>query len=164
MPTWFTTTGFFSWLATLDWTAIVSTVAPTFITGLVVWWMGGFRYLIRRFKQSRSLRKYKGELKRDVGSLAVIGRREGFDLAKVYVRMDIARSDLMNKATDSDEVPRTFVLVGGPGAGKSTYVKKLLIDELNTSVRTPYLYPTQRICWRPNQEPSYQKIAGYRNT
>ena len=140
MPDWFTATKFLIFLEGLDWTKILSGLVPATLGIAFAWWKGGFRTLFRKFQTSRAIRKYKLDLKRDASSLAVIGRREGFDLAKVYVKIDIAKSDLMNKSGDGRrEIPNQFVLVGGPGAGKSTFVKKLLLEELTLSTGLPFL-------------------------
>jgi predicted NACHT family NTPase len=139
MPDWPTAASFLIFVKALDWTKIISAAVPLILGIALAWWKGGFRFVFRKIQRLRAERKYKSELKRTISSLAVIGRREGFDLAKVYVEIDIAKSNLMNKS-DNEMVwtPKTFVLVGGPGAGKSTYVKKLLLDQLATKQSLPF--------------------------
>jgi hypothetical protein len=140
MPDWLTISKLLNLVLALDWTKILSGLVPIAIGVALAWWKGGFRALFRKIQVFRAVRKYRSDLKRDASSLAVIGRREGFDLAKVYVEIDVAKSDLMNKAVDgSPGRPNQCVLVGGPGAGKSTYVKKLLLDRLTNSKDLPFL-------------------------
>ncbi len=135
-----TITQVLSWLSGLDWIKIVSGLVPTTIGVVAVWWKGGFRVLYRRYRFKSATRKYRKDLKNDVSSLIVIGKREGFDLSKVYVDIDITKSDLMGKvATEREAPPKRLVLVGGPGAGKSTYVKKRVLDELSHGgARVPF--------------------------
>lgn len=133
-------TGFF---ADLDWPKIATGVMTAVIISFLTWWKGGFRYLFYKSRVTKALKQYRRELKKDVSSLTVIGRREGFDLTNVYVDMDTVKSDLAGKRSKEEgnekyEVPRTMVLVGGPGAGKSTYVKKQLLDVLASPPTIPF--------------------------
>jgi hypothetical protein len=110
-----------------------------------IWWKGGFRRIYRKCRLLHGIRKYTRELKRDVSALIIIGKREGFDLSKVYVDIDVAPSDLMGKVPGAAErIPNVLVLVGGPGAGKSTYVKKQIVDHL-TYFCTPLAFRQSNI-------------------
>ena len=62
------------------------------------------------------------------------GKRKGFSLNDVYVDLDLAVSDLMTSdRIDTPDIPDSYVLLGGPGAGKSTTAKKQIIKHLNRS-------------------------------
>jgi hypothetical protein len=113
-----------NWLRSLDWSTIVSALVVPVLGAILVWWKGGYRWVINWYAYGSALRQYRKNVRTDVSSLTVIGKRQGFDLEKVYVNISINRSDLMGRTTDdSTWAPNTFILVGGPGAGKSTYVK-----------------------------------------
>jgi NACHT domain len=117
-----------------DWVTIGAAMIPIVLGIIWLWWRGLFASLYGRFRTKRAIEQYKRGLKKDLASLIVIGRRESFDLRKVYVPIGVNKSDLMPPASESrSEPPRTFVLVGGPGAGKSTYVKHSVLQVLDTN-------------------------------
>jgi NACHT domain len=131
-PPWSTA---WAWLGTLDWTKIISVLVVPACGLIFVWWKGGFSWVLGQYNYYAGLRAYRKALRKSLRSLAVIGKREGFDLEKVYVHINVNRSDLMRSAASENSMsirnePRLFVLVGGPGAGKSTYVKKLALDNV----------------------------------
>jgi len=140
MPNWLTFAGLSAFIADLHWSEVIvgalALILGTIIISIFVSTVGGFRSLYRRYQVSRALQKYRKDLKKEVGKLTVIGRREGFDLAKVYIEINVNNSDLMGKSAKSDGTypqayRNAFVLVGGPGAGKSTYVRKMVLDALS---------------------------------
>jgi hypothetical protein len=121
-----------NWLGSLDWTKIISVLVVPVLGTILMWWKGGFHWIINRYAFGSTLHRYRRNVRKEVSSLTVIGRRQGFDLEKVYVNISISRSDLMSRMTDERiSPPKSFILVGGPGAGKSTYVKKITLDSLN---------------------------------
>jgi len=111
--------------------AILYSVIGTFIFGLILKWIGFFRWIYRKFKYKRGMLSYRKQLKKECSSLIVVGSRHGFTMKDVFVPLDIVTTDLTTILKDSLYYPTTsYILVGGPGAGKSTYVKKLILDEL----------------------------------
>jgi hypothetical protein len=118
-----------TWLGKLDWAKILGGLVAPVGGAIFVWWKGGFKYLYQKLSAWRAVHKYKKALKAEVSALIIIGRREGFDLSRMYVDLQIFRSDLMGKGAPTPW-PKQFVLVGTPGAGKSTHVKKRILENL----------------------------------
>src|SRR6266446_6955728 len=113
-------------------TEILVGAIPTLLAGIGgLIWAGGPKGLYRRYKLRKGLLSYRKALFDDCSTLPVIGRRQGFLLKDVFVNLDLAPSDLMSRTDDLKEsLPQTFVLVGGPGAGKSTVGKKRILVHL----------------------------------
>jgi hypothetical protein len=131
------------WAKTLDAREVIYPLLATAVAALIAGWLGGFRGIKRQIILRRALTRYKKALRKSCLSLTVIGRREGFSLEQTYVPLDIAPSDLASpKATTDGETWRAnskYVLVAGPGAGKSTFVKKAILDRLAAGGPTPFL-------------------------
>jgi len=120
--------------------ALLQLLAPL-LGVLFLWWKGGFGWTKEAILRLLSLRRYQRVLRADISSLPIIGKKEGFDLTKVYVDVRIAPSDLVNKPEKHNLYPRSsYVLVGAPGAGKSTYVKNALLRSLKESPNRPPLF------------------------
>lgn len=122
------------WVASWDFMAILYSVLGTLLVGVLLKWTGALRWLHSKYKMRRGLRAYKKSTLEECSSLIVIGRRKGFSIKDVFVTLDIAPSDLMGKTEDKPaSPPKSYVLVGGPGAGKSTMAKKMVLDRLSQS-------------------------------
>jgi hypothetical protein len=116
--------------------AILYSLLGSAALALFLWWFGGLRHLIRRVKVLRGLHSYRNEVRQVCSTLIVIGRRRGFSINDVFIPLDLAPSDLCAKVQEpTASRPRVFVLLGGPGAGKSTVVKKFVLEELAIGVR-----------------------------
>ncbi len=131
-----------NWLRTLDLREVVYPLAVTAILFAVALWRGGARNIRRLISRKRGVLHYKAALRKTCQSLIVIGRREGFSLEQVYIPLDLAASDLSqpSKLSSDDRWPlhESYVLVAGPGAGKSTYVKKAVLDRLGVGGPIPF--------------------------
>jgi len=123
------------WVKAWDFMAILYSLLGSLIGILLLWWGGVFRRAAKAYRHRLAVRKYRSTLAEDCGLLPVVGRRKGFQLKEVYVPLDIATSDLMSQVKGDDDDPvstaSTYVLVGGPGAGKSTTVKQMLLKQLS---------------------------------
>ena len=132
---------FIGWVRNWDFMAIIYSLVATFIALGLFKWGGIFRWVRRKRRRLQSCRTYRKTLADECGLLTVVGRRKGFKLNDVFVPLDIAPSDLMPKQPDGSDieetVPPTYVLVGGPGAGKSTMVKKELLEGLSREQSIP---------------------------
>lgn len=132
---------FIEWVQNWDLMAILYSMVATFIALGLLKWGGVFRWVLRKRRHSQSCRTYRKILTDECGFLTVVGRRKGFKLNDVFVPLDTVPSDLMQKPpNDSDieeSVPSTYVLVGGPGTGKSTMVKKKLLEYLSREQSLP---------------------------
>jgi len=118
-------------VVTVDWQAIGYSVAGSALFAAIARWTGAWRRFRERIARRTAVRRLRRDTLDAVRSATVIGRRQGFDIAQVYVALDLAVSDLMNEPdTARRRLPSSSVLVGGPGAGKSTYVKRRLMVQL----------------------------------
>lgn len=124
---------FLNWIVTWDYMAIVY----SFIGSLLLITVGKryklFKQLRKYFKTKNGIKKFKAETLEECSNLIVVGRKKGFSLKDVFVELEIIDSDLSQNRLEEWEELLSFVLVGGPGAGKSTYVKNLVYTELNSS-------------------------------
>ena len=115
--------------------AIFYGIIATLVCIIVAKWIGAFKYIYKKYKYFLAVRAYKESVSEKCETLIVIGKRKGFKLKEVYVELDVAPSDLMTTKTNEKEskfgANQSHVLVGAPGAGKSTTVKKILITCLN---------------------------------
>jgi hypothetical protein len=132
-----------NWLKVLDLREVAYPLLAAIALAVITLWAGGFRNLKKFFTQRRGASRYKKALRKACQSLIVVGRREGFSLDQVYVPLELATSDLDHPKTKPVGVPWdtqfSYVLVAGPGAGKSTYVKKAILDQLETHKPMPFL-------------------------
>lgn len=119
------------WIVKWDFYAIFYSIVAAVLVAVAI---RGRDFLQRRIDQIRALRarfKYRKRLRADCEHLIVPGRRGGFKRSSVFVDLDIAPSE-MSRSTHGGVISlrASYVLVGGPGAGKSTLVKKLVADRL----------------------------------
>lgn len=127
-----------------DWKAILYSLLGSALFALILTWLGMFRWLGHRYRHRQGLRNYRRALKEECSSLIVVGRRKGFSIDDVFVPLDIAPSDLMPKRSergaDADFLhrERSFVLVGPPGAGKSTLAKRRVLERLDQQRGLPF--------------------------
>lgn len=128
------------WVKGWDFMAIFYSLIAAFIFAGLSVWSGAFRYARRILITHKGLRVYRRRLKQLCSNLIVIGRKQGFSLNEVFVELDIATSSL-SPTPDADYQPAdSFVLLGGPGAGKSTVVRKMIMDTLEREMRrVPFL-------------------------
>lgn len=121
--------------------AILYSLIATFIGLFLLRWGGAFRRVRRKYKYRQAFTKYRSNIADECGLLIVVGRRKGFRLQEVYVPLDTAPSDLMQRRDDVGDnavrAPSSYVLVGGPGAGKSTTVKQMLLEQLRNRRALP---------------------------
>jgi len=108
---------------------IYSLVASVLFIGLL-WWFGLFKKILNFFKNKSAVKKYKKQIIEDCNSLIVVGKRKGFSLQDVYIPLDIALSDIALTTIENKRRPDTYILLGGPGAGKSTTAKSEILDHL----------------------------------
>lgn len=128
------------WLFDLDWPTILYGVASAFIVSLLAWWRGGIQSVWSASRRRSALKRYRRSLGNELSNLPIIGRKEGFDLQRAYVQLSIARSDLMNHEKEDSRPSRVFVLVGDLSAGKSTYVKKEVINQIGRDSASPVFF------------------------
>jgi hypothetical protein len=115
-----------------DLMSIIYSLVASVIFFLALKWFGVLRRLKNYFKNKKATGNYLKSIKNDCNSLIVIGKRKGFLLNDVYVTLDLALSDLMPKENKEREfeTPQSYVLLGGPGAGKSTTAKNRILEHL----------------------------------
>lgn len=111
---------------------IAYAVIAAVIFGILVWATGIPRKVWLWGQRIRGERSFDRSTKASCERVIIVGRREGFKLDDVYVPLDLASSDLAGDVQESDERPsyprRSFVLLGGPGAGKSTWAKHAVLN------------------------------------
>jgi|GEM_PF-2494421 len=102
--------------------------------------LSNVRAYIKRIKPRK---RYLSQLRSECKNLIVIGKKEGFDLGETFVPLEVVSSDLTQASGENKRgmmslvsLP-TCVLTGGPGAGKSTMMKKRILDSLNKSKELP---------------------------
>ena len=99
-----------------DFMSILYSLIASAIFLIILKWAGLYKKVILYVKNNKAKKKYKKQLIEECNNLIVVGKRKGFSLLEVYVDLDLAPSDLMNKNDNEIEVPRSYVLLGGPGA------------------------------------------------
>lgn len=113
---------------------IVYSVIASVIGFILLSWLGLFKSIRSLIQNEIAERKYLKRLADDCNNLVVVGKKTGFSLNKVYVSLDLFISDMMHPTIEMQKhPPKTFVLVGGPGAGKSTTVRKYIIEHIKDS-------------------------------
>ncbi|MGA2331315.1 MAG: NACHT domain-containing protein [Syntrophales bacterium] len=119
--------------------AIFYSLIGSATVALIMKWAGFFRWARRKYRQHRGIRAYKKVLTEECETLIVVGRRRGFKIDDVFIPLDLAPSDLMpTKEKEAYEPQGPFVLVGGPGVGKSTLAKKYTLEALRSSRDYPF--------------------------
>lgn len=124
---------------------IIYGVAGSLIAAMIMKWSGLLKKIGIWSKNKKALSNYRKSLFEECNSLIVVGKKEGFRLKEVYVDLDIAKSDLMQTKIEDIESRRiglftygkkegAYVLLGGPGAGKSTKVKNIILDALERRI------------------------------
>lgn len=124
---------------------IISGAAGSLIAALIMKWSGLLKRIGIWRKNKQALSNYRKSLFEECNSLIVVGKKEGFKLKEVYVDLDVTQSDLMQSKIENIEYERmrtslygrqcsAFVLLGGPGAGKSTKVKNEIIEALDIRI------------------------------
>ena len=117
--------------------SIIYSLVASIIFYFVLAWFGVFKKTKEYFKNKKAISNYIESIKEDCNSLIVVGKRKGFSLVDVYVPLDLAQSDLMSIRTHEHEIPNSYVVLGGPGAGKSTTAKNTILDHLeNPNIKT----------------------------
>lgn len=111
-----------------DLMSILYSLIASAIFLFILKWAGIYKKIILYKENRKAKKKYKKELTEDCNNLIVVGKRKGFSLHEVYVDLDLAPSDLMVGKKEEMERPKSFVLLGGPGAGKSTTAKSKIIN------------------------------------
>lgn len=137
MPDLQNTSTFIDWVRTWDFLAIFYSVLAAFIFAILIGSRRIYTYLLRRFKNIIARRKYAKSLQDECENLIVVGKRQGLSMTQAFVNLDVVNSDLMTKSSDvggktspSQSLHNiTCVLIGGPGAGKSTLVKRRVLAE-----------------------------------
>ena len=131
-------------LTDFDWAQVAYGVLASVAFALLARWLHIWRRLGGGLKRWKGLRAYRRDLRRECDHLIVVGRRMGFSMKKTFIAMDIAKSDLMR--VSGDEEPQrhlwrgAVVLVGGPGAGKSTVVKHRILDAFDSGLTATPLF------------------------
>ena len=132
------------WVKTWDFMAIFYSIIAAFIFAILLTWKRPFLFILRKVKNTIARRKYINTLRAECGSLIIVGRRHGLALEDAYIPLDVVKSELMARCANEDTIidphrknslDRTCILIGGPGAGKSTLAKRRVIDELRRSRR-----------------------------
>ena len=114
--------------------AVTSSIIGSVLFYFFLKWVGVLKKISIYFQNKTALLKYKKSLLSDCNNLIVVGKKKGFALQEVYVNLDILPSDLMQAKKKEDEnEPNSYVLLGGPGAGKSTKVKNGIIQLIKYS-------------------------------
>lgn len=124
---------------------IIYGVVGSLIAAIIMKWSGLLKSIWIWRKNKKALSNYRKSLFEECNNLIVVGKKDGFRLKDVYVDLDIAKSDLMQTKLEDSESQRigafsygkeegAYVLLGGPGAGKSTKVKNIIIKALECRI------------------------------
>lgn len=111
-----------------DFMSIFYSIIASAIFLFIMKWAGAYKKILLKIKNSKAQKKYRKQLTEDCNNLIVVGKRKGFSLNEVYVDLDLTPSDLMGGINDVFDMQRTYVILGGPGAGKSTTAKNKIIN------------------------------------
>lgn len=127
------------WVTSWDMMSIFYSLLGSGILALIMKWAGVFRWVLRKYRLQTGIRAYKKALTQECETLIVVGRRRGFKIDDVFIPLDLAPSDLtMVQEKDAYDPLASFVLVGGPGAGKSTLAKKRSLEVLRHGGDFPF--------------------------
>jgi hypothetical protein len=123
-------------LTQVNWTDLTYKVVGALIAAAILKWAGVFHRLKISYNIRKARRAYQRILADECSTLIVIGKRKGFSINDVFIPLDIAPSDLMahveEKRSEGRPYPSgSYILIGGPGAGKSTLAKKEVLDRLS---------------------------------
>src|SRR5690554_3365431 len=117
--------------------SIIYSLVASAILILGIKWLGIAKKIIYFFKDRKAYKKYKKHTIDECNSLIVVGKRKGFALGDVYVPLDLTQSDLNSESEFELKKLTSYVLLGGPGAGKSTTAKNMIIRHFeNTRSKT----------------------------
>lgn len=131
------------WLQRVDPLEIFYAVIASLILGFLARWSRVLDRVKLLVRDGRATRRYKKALRADCEHLIVVGRRQGFSLGSTFVQLDVVQSELVlppEGGPIADWQTGSVVLVGGPGAGKSTLVKHRVLESLGTRAETLPLY------------------------
>ena len=122
-----------AWIKTWDFMAIFYSLIASVVCFVILKWGGVLRKIHQKYREKKAFRRYRLSLTEECGLLTVVGKRKGFKIKDVFVPLDTAPSNLMHISYREEEIiskAKSYVLVGGPGAGKSTTVKQMIYQEL----------------------------------
>lgn len=120
-----------------DYMNIVYSLIATFLAFLAGKWLGFFKRASNYFKNKKAILNFKKQTINECNSLIIIGKRKGFTLKDVYVKLDIVETDLViNNEKSNIDRSNSFVLLGGPGAGKSTTAKNFVLEHIESKRKT----------------------------
>ena len=111
-----------------DFMSIFYSLIASAIFLFILKWAGFYKQILIKIGNSKAHKKYKKQLIEDCNNLIVVGKRKGFSLHEVYVDLDLTPSDLMGGNKIEIEKQRSYILLGGSGAGKSTTAKNKIIN------------------------------------
>jgi hypothetical protein len=111
-----------------DFMSILYSLIASAIFLIILKWAGIYKKIILNIENNKAHKKYKKQLIEECNNLIVVGKRKGFSLHEVYVDLDLTPSDLMGGNKDEIETQKSYILLGGPGAGKSTTAKNKIIN------------------------------------
>ena len=121
-----------SWIGTWDRMAILYAVVGGLIITIMIWWFGAlarvYKWVYKKAKFLRGMHRYRTALRKTCSSLIVIGRRQGFSMSEVFINLDLAPSEFSRNPGGRSTPHLSRVIVAGPGAGKSTIVRKMILD------------------------------------
>ncbi len=135
---------FLDWMKTWDFNTIFYGILATFIFAILLGWRRIFTSLSKWIRNLVAKRRYTKSLQEECSNLIVVGKRQGLSMEQAFVQLDIVTSDLTTKTHDDVAIEhrrhgswleRTCVLIGGPGAGKSTLVKRRILEKLRYNKR-----------------------------
>lgn len=128
-----------NWLNSGNLMSILYSLIGSVLFALLLKWMGVLRWARLRYRYNSGMRAYRKALMLECETLIVVGRRHGFKIDDVFIPLDLAPSDLMSKKEKEVHSPRgSYVLLGGPGAGKSTLAKKRILEVLRRDRDIPF--------------------------
>lgn len=129
--------GIFQSISNWDFMSILYSLLGSILFFLLLKWFGLLKMVNNYFKNHKAKKTYLNSILDDCNTLIVVGKRKGFSLNDVYVELDLAPSDLMSTQEKRKNPESAYVLIGGPGAGKSTTAKRNVIRHVeNKDINT----------------------------